>query len=144
ARSLPGRAWLVRWLLGTQSGTVGRGRGRADCRRGGRHRDKPTGRADRSVRRRGRRVERCHSFGAGHRAGKGALMNMLVAIALLSPFVAVAAAQPAQPVGAVPAKKAPKKKVPKQKAPADGPLDPYAESAPLEPYADGKPAKADP
>lgn len=77
-------------------------------------------------------------------------MNKLVAIAILSSFVAVAAAQPAQPVGGgpgknVPAKKAPKKKAPKQKKqPAEGPLDPYAESAPVDPYADAKPAKRAP
>lgn len=71
-------------------------------------------------------------------------MKKLVAIAILSWFVAVAAAQPAQSqpaAGAAKApKKAPKKKAPKQKPAPDGPLDPYAESAPEDPYATPAPA----
>jgi Xaa-Pro dipeptidase len=81
-------------------------------------------------------------------------MKKLVAIALMS-FVTAAAAQPAPqpappaPAQPAPAKKAaPKKKAPAKKkgAPAEGPLDPYADSAPVDPYADpnAKPAKADP
>ncbi len=68
-------------------------------------------------------------------------MKKLVAIAMLSSFVAVAAAQPAKPVPSVPAakpaNKAPKK-APKKAAPQEGPVDPYADAAPQDPYADPK------